>query len=595
MTDNKGIAAIWARVSTSGQKETSLPSQVARCREKLAAEGYHPLAEYIFTVDWTSLELTNCPEYIDLLSLIMSKKIQAVGVYDRDRLAADYSERLLFLTECKRAGVKVIPCEGNPIEDSDTGELIEHVLTLGKKQAVLRAQISSRQGLHDRITLKRKPATFKTVYGYTWLKKELKLVPNDDLVNVKLIIKLLLENQTYDSIIKELEFRGIVSPAGLKRWNKTAIHYILNNPVYAGRYYGLKKTSVLPKTRKSTKSYGRTSAHTKDLNEAEYLPEVKILEPVLTWEQREQLIDQAKNRQWLSKRNANYDYLLRGFIRCGEHTGINGKPRIYHGKPYHDSYAYVCPVGKCFRPLIPGPLIDDYVKGLASRLITGSLPGSEYFKDNFENLFSDSNQKNTKTDIENNIEKLSQKANKILDKQIDLQDQYLSKEIDKDVYEGTKQRYQFELTGINKQRDDFLDKLNQIKNREQAIINVQKLQSEFIDKIDKDTSNEFIRRILSAFNFSIKINTKEEREVKINVLTVTDSKTGITTNISDAEKDSLRNMTKFHIIIDTSITIGIPNMGNVNDILTTAFDDPVSCKRNKRVYPIVLSLVNSSR
>lgn len=55
------IAAIWARVSTEGQAETSLPSQIARVTEKLEAAGYTVPPDRVLSVSWSSLDLFRCP------------------------------------------------------------------------------------------------------------------------------------------------------------------------------------------------------------------------------------------------------------------------------------------------------------------------------------------------------------------------------------------------------------------------------------------------------------------------------------------------------------------------------------------------------
>jgi len=77
-------AAIWARVSTHNQSETSLPSQIDRCNEKLQGSGYAVL--YTLQTDWTSMDLFSCPEFQELRRLINNREIQALAVFDRDRL-----------------------------------------------------------------------------------------------------------------------------------------------------------------------------------------------------------------------------------------------------------------------------------------------------------------------------------------------------------------------------------------------------------------------------------------------------------------------------------------------------------------------------
>ena len=83
-----GVAATWNRTSTDGQRELSLDSQEVRSRQALESRGYRVPPEFVFKVDWTSLDLMSCPEFQQLRRLITGGVIQAVGTLDRDRLQA---------------------------------------------------------------------------------------------------------------------------------------------------------------------------------------------------------------------------------------------------------------------------------------------------------------------------------------------------------------------------------------------------------------------------------------------------------------------------------------------------------------------------
>ena len=88
---------------------------------------------------------------------------------------------------------------------------------------------------------RRLPVTYHKLYGYQWDKENNRLLPNGEYENLKLIFKLLLDGWGYDRIINELKKRGVLSPSGKSEWNKTALSNMVHNPVYAGRYYALKR------------------------------------------------------------------------------------------------------------------------------------------------------------------------------------------------------------------------------------------------------------------------------------------------------------------------------------------------------------------
>jgi DNA invertase Pin-like site-specific DNA recombinase len=121
-------AAIWARVSTAGQAELSLDSQVERCRQKLEAEGYGAKPEHILKVTWSSAELANCPDYMRLWDWVSRKEIAAVTTLDSDRLSCKSVERLVFRAHCKENDCRLLLCQGidtATFTDEAEGELLE--------------------------------------------------------------------------------------------------------------------------------------------------------------------------------------------------------------------------------------------------------------------------------------------------------------------------------------------------------------------------------------------------------------------------------------------------------------------------------------
>jgi len=260
-------AAIFARVSTTGQRELSLDTQVDRTSSRLQSQGYHVSPEHIFKVDWTSLDLFNCPEFQMLRKWVLNKEIAALGILDRDRLNAQGLQRLTFLAECKDAGVELVICQGPPILDEPEGQLVELALALGKERQVLRAGQGARDGLRDRAKLKGLPAIPKNPYGYSWNKERTRLVPTSEWPTANFICRAALEGMTLRSICQELFRRGVPSVTGRHQWKASTIHRILSNPLYGGNFHALRFESVLPRSKRG-KSYGRTSLRPRPLGEA---------------------------------------------------------------------------------------------------------------------------------------------------------------------------------------------------------------------------------------------------------------------------------------------------------------------------------------
>jgi DNA invertase Pin-like site-specific DNA recombinase len=498
-------AALWARVSTHDQREVSLPNQIDRCKAKLEEEGY-TIAQTLFA-DWTSTDLFSCPEFQELRSLIKGRAIDALGVFDRDRLEAKGLQRLIFLSECKEAGIKLVICQGAPILDEPEGQLVELALAIGKERQVLRARQGSKDGLHDRVLKRRLPTSRHRLYGYRW-EGDRHLVPDDKWSNLKLIFDMLLEGATYKPIIQELKKRGIASPSGMPEWNKAALSQFVHNPAYAGRYFALKKQAIEP-VRRNGNTYGNSSQKQLAIEESQYLPEIEIVEPPINWVQRLNILDQLAKHQKLAKRHAKRDYLLRGMIFCGTHTGNKGKPRAYHGQPHHNSWRYTCPLGGCAYPYVNGPKTEDFVKLIIKHLLT--LEPEELY----ETLVDSKNQKELESRLRGDLASCEAKYEKCLRLEATLEHRFMNHEIDPQVYPLNKARYQEERKGIEIRKRDIQNQIEQIGREKDAILSIETLQSRFTNKLDSLTIDEW-RDLISSLNVElhvspVKVDNEKER------------------------------------------------------------------------------------
>src|SRR2546427_6313221 len=100
------LAAIYARVSTTDQadKGYSLPTQIEACQRLAQQEGYTVPESHIFVDDYTGTSL-NRPQFTKLRDLVHHRLVQAVIVYDLDRLSRKLAHQLLLSEEFEQAGV----------------------------------------------------------------------------------------------------------------------------------------------------------------------------------------------------------------------------------------------------------------------------------------------------------------------------------------------------------------------------------------------------------------------------------------------------------------------------------------------------------
>jgi site-specific DNA recombinase len=506
-------AAIWARVSTHDQVETSIPSQVERCTDLLRRNGYNPT--YVFTTNWTSLELSTCYEFQQLYKLIRNKQIGALAVYNRDRLQADAMERLSFLSECQEKGVKPLFYEGAQMLEEDEGKLIEIALAIGKKRSVIRAQMGSKIGLADRAKIDGLPTRKHHIYGYDWKQRLTQLVPNADYDTVKLIFDILLGGARFGAIQRELKNRGISSPTGNSEWNKTSISYIARHPVYAGRYYALRSEAVTPRSRKGN-TYGKSSVRRVPLDEAYLIHKIEVLNPPITWAQREQLIQQLEAHQKLAKRNAKREYLLRGFIFCNTHYGKDGKPRRYHGQPDRNSgkWRYSCPVGGCKHPSVLGSLIEEQVKNY----VIAALHLNTQDRDE---LFEEQRDTTTSIQIKKQLSKYRAEYQSKINALSQLEIKHLERQILVDVYDKTKFNLEARCKYLKEAQERLKAELTQLELHNGVASVLAEIKDRFEDFEENlyRLSNEQWRELFTLLNLRVIVHAEDiagnEHELKV--------------------------------------------------------------------------------
>ena len=91
---------------------------------------------------------------------------------------------------------------------------------------------------------------------------------------------------------------------------------MLTNPVYKGKYYGLRYKSTAPKSRR-TNSYGKTSHGQRDREHWIHLPEITVVNPIVTEAEFEYVQQRLVTNRENASRNTRHEYLLRSLVFCG--------------------------------------------------------------------------------------------------------------------------------------------------------------------------------------------------------------------------------------------------------------------------------------
>lgn len=464
--------AVYCRVSTEDQERegTSLDTQRRYCLEYCKEHGYQVSHQFLETGSGLTLER---PKLDDLRWLIRNQDIAGVIVYCLDRLSRDPTHGVILQEELEKNGV-ILEAVTETVESTDLGKLINYIRGYAAKLEAEKIRERTMRGTKARVLDKKLPVTYRQPFGYLWDRSgdKPKLVPNGDYNTLRLIFEMAMDGKSYDYIIFSLKKRGVLSPTGLPDWNKHTISNIIKNPVYAGQFYAFKSEVTTPKKRNGTRS-GKTSVKRLPQDQWHYIPEIEVVNPPMTLEQRALLLAQLQVRQKLSSRNSKRDYLLRGMILCETHRGKGGKPRVYHGVPKHDTYYYKCPVGGCVLPFIEGEWADDTARVVIQHLLL--LPLDSFF----QSLTDIEKQR----DFDGEIKKLEDNYEKVVSKIARLEDDRYEGRVDVETYQRLKAEYATRRQGIKTAQNKVLDEKSAMESKREALVGWEDLRNKFENRL----------------------------------------------------------------------------------------------------------------
>ncbi|MBI4283437.1 MAG: recombinase family protein [Chloroflexi bacterium] len=500
---SNGIAGIWARVSTEPQQ--SLDSQVARAKSELEKKGYTVPPERILKVDWTSLDLANCPQFKELRGWIQRKEIAALGIFDRDRLNAVGLQRLIFLSDCKEKNVELVVCQGPPILNEPEGQLVELALALGKERQVLRAQQGSRDALRERATVKGLPTTCQAPYGYCWDENRTRLLTSANWETRSFIVKKFLKGSTLKGIAKELEKQGVPSPRGRDFWSEPTISLILRDTVNYGEYRALRRESVEPATRRGN-TYGKSSS--------KYLPGIPLANivverPVINQAEYDLIVERLAQNKTNARRNGKRDYLLRGMIF------YEGDNLRYHGRDIrHISWAYRYSKRgyKNGNPkaYLAGRKTEALVEAKAQELLRSDKVLEQEYGWRAEAI------RESILRLEDEMRRLDRKSNENINAESELVNLRIRSKVSDEAYERQMVMILAERKWISEERQRIQQKLTDLKQKAVSLAGLEQLREQMADKVLSDSFDDR-RFILEALNTRVIVTTDGRTEVEFTI------------------------------------------------------------------------------
>ncbi len=329
---------IYARFSSSSQREASIEEQVKVCREYAERNNYTVVKVYSDSA--ISGKTDNRPALRKLLSDSSNEKFNAVIVYSIDRFGRDLAQTLLNEKRLNDNGVILLSATEHFTDDA-SGRFFRNIM-------MSYAQFYSDE-LSDKILRGMNYNAERCLYngggvplGYKISKDKRFEIDPDTAPIVQRIFEMYADGKTVTEINELLNSRGYKTSKGVA-FNKNSLHTILNNKRYLGYYIhsGYEIADGIPQ--------------------------------IISNELFEQVSEKLKkNKKAPARAKAKVEYLLITKLFCGHckemMTGFSGKGK--QGKTYH---YYICngrKNGDCKKKMVNKDYIENLVISECRRLLS---------------------------------------------------------------------------------------------------------------------------------------------------------------------------------------------------------------------------------
>ncbi len=350
-----GNMAGYRRVSDPNQARdgTSLDTQGEELMRYAADQGYQMRPEWLFT-DVVTGASTVRRGFTELLEFLDTGVIDAVSVYDPDRLARDPLVLLTLSNEILERGVSLEFLRG-PSGDSDEAQMMRVIMAYAAKRE--RAQIAERTMRAKRRVARngRMPVGVggNGIYGYDYdTVTQIRTVNEVEAAVVVMMFEWYVGGWSTYAISEELNRRGLVTKRG-KLWHPRTVRNILTHTSYVEwDVYGKYRCQVWFENQGKPNEKKRIKRTLRPESEWEW---IYGFSPRIT---EDDLWGAAQARLAMpSVRTGNQDlYLLTGYTRCS----VCGQP-VNGGSKYNGRRRYRCQGTQKRGKLIPKTCSASYI------------------------------------------------------------------------------------------------------------------------------------------------------------------------------------------------------------------------------------------
>jgi site-specific DNA recombinase len=426
----KRNAAIYARVSSDRQREqNTIASQTALLLEYARTHDCVVPKEWIFQDDGYSGSVLARPGLERLRDLVAEGLIEAVLVYEPDRLSRKYAYQVLLVEEFSRWGAEAVFLKSAGSDNPEERLLLQFQGMIAEYE---RAQIAerTRRGKRHRAKTGCVNVLSGAPYGYRYVRKTdgaqayYAVIESEAEVVREVFHLYAKELWSIGAVARHLNQREVPTRFGRGPWERSTIWGMLRNPAYQGTAcFG--KTERAPRQRitKPLRQKGGFSSQCSAHHERKAQDWIPVPVPALVRRETFAMVQErlTENKR-LSARRTKTPTLLQGLLVCGQcgyglyRTSTRTKKRQiqYYRCLGSDRYRHLRgPACQC------RPIRQDYLDELVWEEVLGLLNEPELVQAEIDrriqqSLSSDPVQQH-KLRLERELKRIGSQLDKLLD------------------------------------------------------------------------------------------------------------------------------------------------------------------------------------
>ena len=356
----KKKAVVYARYSSTNQREESIERQLESVREYCQRNNLDIVDEYIDEAQ--SAVTDRRDDFQRMMDDAMVSDWHFIVVYKMDRLSRSVSDAMHYKKKLSSVGKRILSVIEDYDESTPEGGFF-NLITLGISEFYVKNLAREAFAGQMQNAKRAMSAGGPPPLGYSFNKEKKLVINQKEAEAVRLIFKMFVEGYTYRDIATTLNEKGYRTRYG----NKFSIHFhdTLKNRKYIGEYvYNLA----------SKKGIDGTRNHHKKKPESEVIRIPGAVPQIIEDDVFKKAQEILKKRQ-VDPYNAliRGKYMLTGLVKCGNchyrmaghtnHNGRNDNIRII----YRCKTKQIDP--KCKTKPINVKYLDNYILGLISDLI----------------------------------------------------------------------------------------------------------------------------------------------------------------------------------------------------------------------------------